>query len=292
MRNLFLVLFALGCTNDFSLVDRPDVVVSPEDTAEPVWVPEGSEPGPQQTDPPEADDCEDTEDLVYVIDRTDEGLYLFDPTTGTFDLLGQLDCPAGSASPGSMAVSRTGMAYVRYSNESIYAVDLVTFQCRQTDYQGAAFGSFGMGYATQDADTWRDELYIANAFQLAELDTGNWRYQVMGSLPSQSELTGNAEGELWAFLPLQIPAELVQLDKGSGAPLERMWLNDFPSPFAIDAFAFATWGGDFWLFVREWGASHSTDVYRVTRDGVMTLVDRNTGMDIVGAGVSTCAPTE
>ena len=61
--------------------------------------------------------------------------------------------------------------------------------------------------------------------------------------------------------------------------------------YLIDAFAFATWGGDFWVFIRTHGMGHSTDVYRVTSTGHTTRVAVDTGMDVVGAGVSTCAPT-
>ena len=64
------------------------------------------------------------------------------------------------------------------------------------------------------------------------------------------------------------------------------------APFNIDTFAFATWGGDFWLFVRTYGFGQTTDVYRVQPNGVMTMFAQNTGMDVVGAGVSTCAPSE
>ena len=35
----------------------------------------------------------------------------------------------------------------------------------------------------------------------------------------------------------------------------------------------------------------TTDVYRVTATGSLTLVVPDSGMDVVGAGVSTCAPT-
>jgi hypothetical protein len=37
---------------------------------------------------------------------------------------------------------------------------------------------------------------------------------------------------------------------------------------------------------------NTTDLYRVDAAGNLTVAARDTGMDIVGAGVSTCAPTE
>jgi len=247
-----------------------------------------------QTEPyeePPVDDCETTSDLIYVIDRYDEALYLFDPQTMSFDFIGELDCGLFSGTPASMSVSRDGIAYVRYSSNTVYAVDLATMNCVETAY-ASNFGAFGMGYATDTANTWQDQLYIANQQQLATLEPGTWTVSVIGYLPSQSELTGNASGELWAVLPLESPAKLVQLDKNTGQTLVTLNLYGFPDPMGIDTFAFATWGDDFWIFVRNYGMGNSTDVYRVTSNGSLTLVSEDTGMDVVGAGVSTCAPTQ
>lgn len=244
-------------------------------------------------DPPEEDDCEDTSDLIYVIDKDSENLYLFHPEDQSLEPLGTLDCDYWS-SPASMGVARDGVAYVRYSDDSVYSVDLDTMACEATHYREnmTHFGSFGMGYSTNSEDTWRDQLYVANEDRLARLDIDTWQIENIGALPSQSELTGNAEGELWAFLPLETPAELVRLGKTDGAILETLRMPGFPSPYDIDTFAFATWGGDFWLFVRTSGMGSSTDVYRVTLDGDMTRVSQNIGINVVGAGVSTCAPTD
>jgi hypothetical protein len=149
-----------------------------------------------------------------------------------------------------------------------------------------------MGFATDDANTWHDALYIANSDQLAELDTGTWGLSDLGGMPSQSELTGNADGELWAFLPLENPAALVEIDKVSGGTMQQMSLPSFVDAADLDAFAFANWGGDFYLFVRTFGMGNTTDVYKVSATGDLTPMSMDTGMDIVGAGVSTCAPTE
>ena len=62
-------------------------------------------------DPPPEDDCEDTSDRVYVISRGDDKLYLFDPMTLQFELLGRLDCTMWGE-PGSMGVARDGYASV------------------------------------------------------------------------------------------------------------------------------------------------------------------------------------
>jgi hypothetical protein len=45
------------------------------------------------------------------------------------------------------------------------------------------------------------------------------------------------------------------------------------------------------VFVREYGMGSSTDVYKVTSTGAMSKVLSDVGFDVVGAGVSTCAPS-
>lgn len=275
-------------------VEEEDEPEPPEqDEPEP---PEQEEPEPEEEEeeryeeePPE-DDCAYTSDLVYVVERDNAEMYLFDPATLAVDYVGKLSC-AGGSSPNSMGVARDGVAYVRYSDDRVYEVDLETLACTNTSYNEPSFGSFGMGYATDDADTWRDQLYVANERQVAKLDTSTWSLTTVGTLPSQSELTGNADGELWAFLPLERPAQLRRIDQVSGSALETVNVQGFPDPGNIDAFAFATWDGDFFLFVREYGMGNSTDVYQVQPDGTSTKVVSRMGFDIVGAGVSTCAPS-
>ncbi|HNC96844.1 MAG TPA: hypothetical protein PKW90_12010, partial [Myxococcota bacterium] len=218
-------------------------------------------------------------------------LYTFDPGSGSFTSLGRIDCGT-SQSPGSMAVSRDGVAYVRYADNRVYAVALDTLACTATSYSDrrSGFDSFGMGYATDSSNTWRDQLYVANADHLAMMDSQSWAVTTLGTIPSQAELTGNAQGELWAILPLEHPAKLVELDKTNGRTLQTLPLPGFPSAQNIDTFAFATWNGDFYLFIRESGMGNHSDVYKVTGSGTLSKEVTNIGFDIVGAGVSTCAP--
>lgn len=321
MRHVLLIplLLGLGCTSDYGLQtvhvdepERPDANEESPGDEEPAEEPPAEEPPedeggnedeqppeeeeppedeePPEEEPPPEDDCADTSDLVYVIDRDEEALYLFDPPTGSFSLLGALDCGLWAGTPASMSVSRSGVAYVRYSDQTVYAVDLATMDCTETSY-GSSFGSFGMGFATDSASTWQDALYVANSSQLAVLDTASWSLNTVGGLPSQSELTGNAAGELWAMLPLENPARIVQISKTNASVLATHLLPGFPNPYDIDTFAFATWGGSFYLFVRTYGMGNTTDVYEVSASGQLSMLVPDSGMDIVGAGVSTCAPT-
>lgn len=321
MSRILLALVLVGCASDVSVIasyeekpTRPeeDTAVdtaapeedsaSPDDSGDPAidtGATDGEDSGttdtgdPVEEEPPPVDDCTETSDLIYVISRDDNMLKLFDPGTLTFSDLGRLSC-GGTATPGSMAIARDGFAYIRFSDETVSVVDLDTLDCDRTAYsdRDTNFGAFGMGYATNSADTWRDTLYIANDRKLASLDTTTWAVTNIATMPSQSELTGNAEGELWAFLPLETPAELVRLDKSSGSAVETQRLTSFPDPGDIDTFAFAHWGGSAWLFVRSYGMGESTNVYQVDPSGTMTMVLEGVGFDVVGAGSSTCAPTE
>lgn len=244
-------------------------------------------PDEPESPPPPPDDCEGVSDLVYVIDRNEQALHLFNPVDGSFSFHGALDCGPFTGTPASMSVSRNGYAYVRYGDNSVYAVHLETMHCEETTYT-QNFGAFGMGYATTHASTWEDELYVANSNQLAKLNTDTWSLAPLGNLPSQAELTGNGQGELWAILPLETPATLARLDKVDAQILQNIPLPAFPDPYGIDTFAFATWGGDFWLFVRSYGFGNSTNVYRVQESGDFTLIVEDSGLNLVGAGVSTC----
>ncbi|MFT5585757.1 MAG: hypothetical protein ACI9VR_003350 [Cognaticolwellia sp.] len=304
-----MLLLLIACSHDFGLESMQDPTASPwndtrteADTGEPLdtappeeeEIPEEEtqeeeEEEPVQEDPAPEDDCEGTSDLIYVVSRSDESLYLFDPDTLSFERQGALECDWIS-SPSSMAVARDGVAYVRYSDDSVYEVNLETMACSPTSYSSGSFGSFGMGFASDDADTWRDQLYVANDSQVASVDTATWKRSILTTLPSQSELTGNGKGELWAFLPLESPAQVARIDLGGSGIVERVKLPGFPSPYDIDAFAFANWDGAFYLFVREFGMGSSTDVYEVN-GSTMTKVMSDVGFDVVGAGVSTCAPS-
>jgi hypothetical protein len=317
---MFTVFALVACSNDFAVqkMIEPDAVDTalPDDSDPPVdtdtpdddtdsasWdtgtiqedtdVPEDTDAPPEvDDDPPPADDCTETDDLIYALSRDDGTLYTFDPSSLVFASVGRVSCPT-TYTAASMSVRRDGTMYVRYGDDKVYSVDLDTMNCTATAYSDRAtrFDSFGMGYSTDSADTWRDQLYVANGDTVGVLDTSSWTITPIGGMPSQSELTGNADGELWAVLPLESPAKIIQIDKTDGSALTTIPMRSFPEPVNIDTFAFATWGGDFYVFVGEHGFGRTTDVYEVTATGTMTKVLADIGFDVVGAGVSTCAPS-
>lgn len=248
---------------------------------------------PVPDDPAPEDDCDETSDLIYVLDKDSGSISLFDPRTLALTTLGVPDCDSWST-PSSMGVARDGFAYVRYADQEVFVVDVNTLDCAATGYDTSrtGFGSFGMGFATTSAETWRDELFVANSTVVGRLDTTSWQITTLGALPSQAELTGTGAGELWAVLPLESPARIVELNQSTGG-VERDIRTDMRLDISnLDTFAFAAWGGEFYLFARYHGMGNSTEVHRLDRSGNSTLVVAELGINVVGAGVSTCAPTE
>ncbi|MBU1537713.1 putative metal-binding motif-containing protein [Myxococcota bacterium] len=235
------------------------------------------------------DTCADEMKLIYVIDRDTKDLYRFDPATLDFSLVGTLDC-GGTNTPGSMGVTRGGLAYVLFSDETLYEVDTDTAACSATSYSDAAtgFGAFGMGFSSDSAGSSEETLFVANASTLGALDTDAWTIANRGAMSSQAEVTGTGDGELWAILPLE--ARMVRLNKTTGEELESHDLTGFPDLGNIDTFAFAHWGGSLWVFIREYGMGSTTDVYEFDELFNFTRVAEDIGFTVVGAGVSTCAP--
>ncbi len=255
--------------------------------------PEDEEPdAPVADDPAPEDDCQSTSDLIYVLDKNSSTLSTFDPDSLALTTLGTLDCDTWST-PASMGVARDGSAYVRFGDQEVFSIDLTTLACTSTHYSDRAtgFGAFGMGFATESAHTWRDQLFVANSHQLARVDPATWQLNTLGTLPSQAELTGTGNGELWGVLPLESPLSVVELDHATGSVLQTIRVGTTLDISNLDTFAFAAWDGDFYLFVRHYGMGSSTEVYRIERTGRITKVVDELGLNVVGAGVSTCAPT-
>ena len=75
---------------------------------------------------------------------------------------------------------------------------------------------------------------------------------------------------------------------------ELMWLSLGGVMVYIEkvttGYAFAHWGGDYWVFLIK-NSEASTTVYQVNgMTGAITSTTPTTGRVIVGAGVPTCAP--
>lgn len=236
------------------------------------------------------DPCPDELKLIYVVDRDTKELLKFDPANLSFESVGTLSCGGGNT-PGSMGITRDGLGYVVFSDESLFEIDTETADCSATSYSDAQteFGAFGMGFSSDSVGSEDETLYVANATTLGILDTAAWTISTVGSMSSQAEVTGTGEGGLWAILPLE--GRVVKLNKANAEETESHDLVDFPDPMNIDTFAFAHWGAALWIFIREYGMGETTNVYKFDNTShTFTLQLEDTGYNITGAGVSTCAP--
>ncbi|MBI5542245.1 MAG: hypothetical protein HY901_00025 [Deltaproteobacteria bacterium] len=260
--------------------------------------------GPGAGDTGWVDPCSEEAKLVYVVD-SDNTFSSFDPRklkngADPFVDLGELDCPVFGAAPFSMSVDRSAVAWVLYNNGMLFKVDTRTLHCQATSYTpDPNLKLFGMGFVSDAPGVQAETLFIAGGvepsttenstlakFQLAP----SFEVTTVGAIPGWPELTGTGDAKLWGFFPDLRPPKVAQIDKTSGDDL-----RSFPAPSlqgTPSSWAFAFWGGDFWIFLKRHTES-STQVHRMkSATGVVDTPLPDTGRRIVGAGVSTCAPTE
>lgn len=258
----------------------------------------GPGPGPSSN-------CAAETEFVYVLNAANV-LYRFDPTVASpaaFTKIGPLGCSAGQG-PNSMSVGRDGFAYVLYGADNglggykcagVYRVDITDASCKgQTSFQcgSAGFKKFGMGFTTDAPGGDADSLYIGNSLanpMLGKVDLTSGQVTAVGTLPGGAEFTGNSNAELWGFFPDQ--NAVIQVDKASGGTLASYPLSGLPQATLGYAYAFAFWGGAFYVFYYAEGQDASSNVYKLDpSNGSFGKYISNVGFRIVGAGVSTCAP--
>ncbi len=241
--------------------------------------------------------CSVESQFVYVLD-SDAKLYKFDPPALTFTAIGTLNCPAGFLdTPFSMAVDRNANAWVVYTNGALFKVDTKTAACSATGFQPgqAGFVTFGMGFSTEGAGSSKDTLFVSDSDMggttkgLATIDTQSLVLTPIGmydQMNARAELTGTGDGKLYGAFEGS-PYVVAQIDKSQAKILSQAPQNQVQYPPGGSNFAFAFWGGSFWLFV---GPGTSTDVFQYDPQAGTTIKKKSEAFAIVGAGVSTCAP--
>lgn len=240
-----------------------------------------SEAGAGDPDPSILQECAEETQQIYVL-ATDKSLYRFYPQKLEFVRVGTLGC-ATAAGTFSMAIDRKGIAWVEFTDGSVWSVDTTNASCKPTTFATGqkGFETFGMGFAKNEGDG--ETLYVAGD-GLASLDTKTFQLSFKGSLTyGRTELTG-LDTELYAY---SIESGVIAaLDKSNGST-KATYRTSAIDPFG--GFAFAHWGGDFWVFTGQ--TTSRVTRYRPTTDESVVVVP-DTGMLIVGAGSSTCAPTK
>jgi hypothetical protein len=240
--------------------------------------------------------CADGTELIYTIDQFSARLSTFDPASRTFQDLGSLACPAGGATPFSMSVDRQANAWVLYNSGQLFKVQLPGLSCTATGWVSqAGLTVFGMGFSSDAPGGAAETLYVGGgvnqtqtSFTFASIDLANMTATPIGTQTHLPEMTGTGNAELWGFMPDATNARVVKFDKATGA-IATTYMQ--PTLAGTNTgYAFAHWGGDFWVFLIK-NAEPSTTVYQVDgATGVIEGTTPTTGRTIVGAGVSTCAP--
>ncbi|WP_437289504.1 hypothetical protein [Sorangium sp. So ce406] len=276
-----------------------------------VWIPPpvSSGPGP----------CSElTAHHIYVV-TGDAELFSFHPASSELRPIGELDCPvthedgtlASNVWPLSMAVDQSGFAWILDVNGYVVRLDIATGRCEQTSFRKEPvdlFRAFGMAFAS-DGVPGRETLYVREAWLNGKTEEGAVRTLgvfdtqrhtvtlVGGGAGGDADLTGTGDGRLFGF-ERGAPGEtafLSEYTKATGAtrsqtPLPGLAIQEGAS------WAFATWGGDFWLFLSSPDAvgSGRSSVHRwsPSSGAPPVLVRDDLPPRIIGAGVSTCAPTE
>jgi hypothetical protein len=244
--------------------------------------------------------CVEASQWIYTIDRNGV-LARFDPSMLTFTKIATLDCPGPGGTrdshPNSMAVDQNAVAWVAYREGNLFKVDITTGKCEATSFQVRQHGllHFGMGFVF-DPTTGEDTLYIAGR----ESDSATTSTLATVSFPSlivtpvgtiatgQPELSGTGDGQLWGFVPaldfFDWEASLTRFDPATGSSMESY---TYPELASASTWAMKFWGGSFWIFL-------DTFVYHVPRDAKdhIEWVANYNSAQIVGAGVSSCAPVQ
>lgn len=249
--------------------------------------------------------CSDAAKLVYVVDSTN-GLHSFDPSSLKFTTIGTLNCPTtggGGATPNSMAVDRSGTAWVNFGDNELFKVSTADASCAATSYKPTSKKSqqrWGMAFSSNSSGSTDETLFAvpndgsSNGTGLSSLNLTSLTLTTIGDFTDglagdSAELTGTGNGDLYGFVTTS-PATLAKIDKTTGATAtaDQVPLTGVETG---SAFAFSFWGGDFWLYTSQDAISSQVTQYRASGDKSINQVVADTGFAIVGAGVSTCAPT-
>lgn len=266
-------------------------------------------------------------DLIYAVDEASE-LLSFDPRLlpgDPFVKVGTLNCPTQGGSiqqnqpnviPLSMSVDRTGVAWVVYTNGQIFNVDITNASCTATSYtpRSAGMNLFSMGFVTDTQGANTEKLFMAGGSttsspngKLAMMDTTVTplmptvvAQQIAASSTVSNELTGTQLAQLYGFFPVLGGNSYVQeIDRTNGGAIGSKFppngFNITNGAGQIRDWAFAQWGGQFYVFATTSDASGDTNikstVYQVDKtSNNVTPVVMNSKFRVDGAGVSTCAP--
>ncbi len=249
------------------------------------------------------------DDGIFLLSDSAE-LWKYFPETNQFEMLGQINC-AGLFSTFSMAVDRLGFAWVQYSGGELRKVDVTNVaDCSDPGYlanqQGV--GNFGMAFVSNSQSDACDRIYGNSYSGFGGYSEGPDAGDFLSITPDTlqlskpgktnfdgAEVTGTGDGRAFVFGGA-FPSKLVEMDKAKGIILETLPLGGLE--INNGAFAFAFFGGDFYFFTDSDGDLFASEVTHMDYDDSnndgkqeLTVLTQDAPLLVVGAGVSTCAPT-
>lgn len=207
----------------------------------------------------EACACVPGNDLIYLLSDDDE-IYTYDPLGDVFEYVTDVICP-GEQKPFSLAVDRTGLAWIQYASEDVYTFDpMAPAPCEFAGVVGGqAFGLFGMSFAPEDNFDLCDRLFLHSysgegpfsegpgAGALGVFDPMTMELASLGPVDYDGgELAGTGEGRLFAFAGVN-PAKLIEYDKDTAMPISTLPLAGL-SKTRASAMAFHS--GDAYFFTE------------------------------------------
>jgi hypothetical protein len=251
--------------------------------------------------------CEDeSTKLIYLVDTANDFMS-FDPRKlpgNPIHTIGKLRCGrGGSGRPFSMSVDRNGTAWVVYDSGEMFKVNIENAKCEPSGFVPFSSGSmtFGMGFVTDKPGGDTEKLFIAandTTNALHSIDTSHdLTPKKVGTISAADdrnpELTGTSEARLYGFYPSLFGTAFVQeISRTSGAPVGKKWMLGSDPLGDVTAYAFAQWGGVFYIFTTvQDGIDENSSVRTVDRtSGTYKTIMTHLPYRISGAGVSTCAP--
>lgn len=236
----------------------------------------------------ELEDCAGENKQIYVISPSPEAIYRFDPELLTFARLGYLDCPFSGAY--SMAIDRRGVAWILFRGGVMAHVRLDDLRCSEITLlnRPRELVGFGMGFA-KDTSRTGESLFLNNR-DLFKVDPTTREISLVGptAMPDVAEMAGTGDGQLFGYTPYN--GVIAHFDKATGASLETYRTSAINDQQTGGEYAFAQWGGDFWTFTRFNPASSASVTRFSPATGESKVVVKDSGIRIIGAGSSTCAP--
>ena len=247
------------------------------------------------------DGCSDAAKLVYVVDENNK-FSQFDPATKTFMDLGTL--PARRRRRDAVldgrrsqrdrvgALQRRRAVPRRHRRRSRARKPTLGHAATASAVRHGLLDEHGGRHRRHAVRRRRRGRHATSTTStLATLDTTSFTATTVGTVTGWPELTGNGNAELWGWFPRTrrhdhaARREDQQDHRRRAHDLQLPTLQGMPT-----AWAFAFWGGDYWIFLAkdtEIVDDRLSDRRHERRIKASTPTPTRT---IVGAGVSTCAP--